>query len=433
MSSSAEAIASPAPEGPGGTVEAAAGGLRDVPGATWACFAVCVVGYLALIAMVLTSKNDLWWDEVWYLRSVPELHRLGLSVEWIRGLPGPSGPLFALVHALLEPLTGLRSPGIRLATIGITALTVVALAAALKARRVPHAFPKAAGLLAVPMLYGAIGTAMTEMPAALFFCASLAALFAAAYRAERGDRSAYPLAILAGVACGVAITGRQHYLMAPLASVALWRRRTWKVALIYGALGVGVPAPVFFIWDGLVPPFMQAEESGLSLAHGLSAISYAGVIYCLYDVGWLLRRPVAVALVVAACIALNVATGTLDHVPFLRVAMRNLSPTALHYYGLVASGVMLGFGLAFLLHLAGMAFERRGDAVDLFLCVASAILLAAPAKIVHMFAGRYIATSIPLLLILGTERSPDTYGKAARLALGCLGGLISLRVYLAPV
>jgi hypothetical protein len=376
--------------------------------------------------VILNGPQALWNDESWYIASVPELHRLGLSRTFLREMPGPAGPLYAVFHALLEPLTGLRPPGIRLATAGLSVLTFAAVGAALRARGVSHPFLKGAAMVAAPMLAMPIGTAMTEMPAEFFFCVSLALLLPAVDHARRGSPAAYPLAALAGLSCGLAITGRQQFLMAAFASVALWRRSTWRVGLIYGLLAAAVPAPVFLAWGGLVTPSYLDVETGISVPHGLFALSFAGVVYCIYDVGWLLRRPALAAAVVAATTAANLLTGWLTQYPFHMIAMRLLGPTALHYYARVAPGLMLGFGLLFLVHLARVAYEGRDDPAALFLCLATLLLIGASAKITTPFIGRYIVTALPILLILAAERAPDTYGKAARLALGCVGGVVSL-------
>ncbi len=403
------------------------------PGATWACFAVSVAGYLALVAYMLAVNPPLWWDEAWYLEYVPLLHRHGLSAAWLRSISGPAGPLIGVVQAVFEPLTGLRAPGVRLVSIGLTALSVLALAAALKARRVPYALPKAAGLLAVPILYGPIGSAMTEMPAVFFFCVALALLFPALERAERGDRSAYPLAALAGLACGVATTGRQPYLVATVAAVALLGRSTWKVGVIYAICGLILPAPMFLTWGGLVPPETQGGETGLSVANCLVAFAYGGVLYSLFDVGWIVRRPLAFGAIVAATTVANLVTGFAEHYPLHVTASRNLSPAMLHIYGLVTSGVMLGFGVAFIAELVRFARQRIDDPADRYLAAATALLLFSTIKNARMFPGRYIATAVPMLLIIGVGRAPDTYGKALRLAVGCVLGMISLRAYFKSV
>jgi hypothetical protein len=401
----------------------------EAPGARWACFAVSMAGYLVLISYILAVHPPLWFDEFTYLEYVPQLHQLGLTTTWLRAILGSAGPLFGLVHAAFEPLTGLALPGVRLVSIGLAAATALVLGSALRSRNIPHAYMKAAGLFAVPILYGPIGSAMTEMPAMFFFCLSLALLFPALERAERGDRSAYPLAILAGLACGVATTGRQPYLMAIVASVALLGRSTWKVGLLYAISGLILPVPMFLIWGGLVPPRSQAGEVGTSVANCLVAFAYAGVLYSLFDVGWIVRRPLTFAAIVAATTVANLATGFAEHYPLHVTAIRNLSPSMLRIYGLTASGAMLGFGVAFIAELARFARARFDDPADRFLAAATALLLFSTIKNARMFAGRYIATVVPLLLIVGVSRAPDTYGKAFRLALGCILGMISLAAY----
>lgn len=400
-----------------------------IPGPTLACFAVLEAALLVLVVMVLTGRANLWFDEAWYLVSVPELHRLGLSSEFLRGLPGPAGPTYAVVHAVLEPLTGLRPMGVRLATIGMAGLTFLALGWAMRLRGVSYAFPKAVGLLAAPMAWGPIGTAMTEIPALFFFCASLPLLLLALGRAGRGAVGAPALGLAAGLACGASIAGRQYFLVAPLAALVLWRRDTWPVVVAYIAGSAAVAAPIFLAWGGLVPP-NEARISGLSLAHGVLSYSYAGFVYCIYDARWLLRDWAPKLAVIAAAVAVNVAFGFLKLVPFLGAVQPYLSPVALTYYARAGCGVMLGFGLLFVVHLARMARERRDDRFFLFMCASSVLLLATPAKNAELFLGRYIMTALPLLVMIGAERGPDTYGKAARLALGCLGGAISLTAYL---
>ncbi len=403
-----------------------AGGVGEPTRATWACLAVCVAGFLGLMALVLLSPDRLWRDEAVYLPSVPELHRLGLSRAWLRELPGPAGPLYAVVHAGLEPLTHLRPWGIRFATAGLAVLTVLALGVDLRLRGIRSPFLRAPALIAAPMLGVSIGTAMTEMPALLFFCSSLAALLAALGRAERARPAAIVLAALAGLCCGVAITGRQQFLIVPFAAVVLWRRATWRVVAVYVLFALAVPAPIFLAWRGLVPPQTQYVGEGISIVNGLLSFFYAGLVYCLYDVSWLARRRLLNTAVIALAIGLNVSWGLLRRLPFHDLANRYLPPGVRPYYGLVGCGAMLGFGIIFLGLLVHLVWERRDDRFLVFLCVASVLLLAGSAKTNHIFASRYIATALPMMVIIGTERAPDTSGKAARLALGCLGGMLSL-------
>ena len=346
---------------------------------------------------------------------------------------GPSrtpGPLFTVLHALFEPLTGLKLPGVRLVNLGFSFLAIAALGLAIRSRGVPHAFPKALALIAAPMIWGPIGTAMTEMPALAFFCTALALLFAALDRAGRGSSSAYPLAALAGLACAVAITGRQQFLMVPIASVVLWRRSTWRVGLIFALIAAGLPTPIFLAWGGLVPPAERRFEAGLSIAHGLTAFSFAGIIYCLYDVGWLIRRWKVVAAIVALTTAANVATGAITQHPFHMIAMKYLSPTALHYYALTTSGDHARLRPRVLRPAGAVRLgspRRPGRAVRLHHGGGPARGLDQDCPHVRRPLHRDVD---PPARAPRHRAPPDTYGKALRLALGCLGGALSLRAYL---
>jgi hypothetical protein len=400
---------------------------------TWACFGVCVAGLVTILAMDLITRKPLWKDEAWYLSSVPELLRLGFSPEFLRSLPGPAGPLFAVVHSLFKPLTSLDQPGVRLVTIALSVLTFLALGEAMKRRGVAHAWLKAPALMAAPMMFGPIGTAITEIPAALFFCSGLALLLEALNREARTARGDVPLAILAGVCLAIAISGRQQYLIAALGAVLLLRPGFWRVGVIYAVVALGLAAPLFLIWGGISPPKTAYVGSGLSVAHGLLSFSYAGFVYCLYDAGWLRKNLAINIALVMLTITLNVAFGFLNHLPFQQLAVRYLPPVIRQYYGLVGCGAMLGFGAMFLALLARVAWQGRHDRALLYLCVIAVLMLGAPAKITHMFSGRYIASALPILVMLAAERAPDTYFKAGRLALGCLLGAFSLAAILYQV
>ena len=209
----------------------------------------------------------------------------------------------------------------------------------------------------------------------------------------------------------------------PLAAVEL------RVGLLFAITAVALPAPVFAVWGGLVPPVERRFEAGLSVVHALTAFSFAGVIYCLYDVGWLLRRWKAVAAAVCVTTAANLATGAVEQHPFHMIAMKYLSTTGLHYYATATSGVMLGFGVAFVLLLAvrlgpsrrpGGPLRLRGDG-------GAARGLDQDRPHVRRPLHHRVHAAAPAL---GAERAPDTYGKALRLAVGCIGGALSLLAYL---
>src|SRR4051794_19074463 len=96
----------------------------------YVCTAINVGAFLILLALAARGGVIyLQHDEGWYLETAEALRAKGLTAEFLRGLPGPAGPLYSVVHALFAPLTGLQRPGIRFVNMSLFALTVLAIAA----------------------------------------------------------------------------------------------------------------------------------------------------------------------------------------------------------------------------------------------------------------------------------------------------------------
>jgi hypothetical protein len=374
-----------------------------------------------------------WHDEHWYLQSVAALRRQGPTVSFLRGLPGPAGPLYAVVHAACAPLTGLRPVGVRLVNALLFLLTALALAATLRRRGVAFPALRAWDLMAAPVLYGAVGTALTEVPAMLFFYAHLPLLLAAVERARTRGRGGLGLAVVGGLACGASILGRQQFLAALAAAPVLALGAvgaTGPVLAAYAVSALALPAVVFAIWGGLVPPATAWVGGGVSPRNGALALSYAGLIYAIYDVRWIVRHRVAFALIVAAATAANLGLGVVELIPLETLARLYLPARAVPSYARASCGVLLGFGAAFLAHLGRQAWARKDDVEYLYFCAALLAVLSGCFKIVHLFSGRYVAAVVPLLVLVAAgDAAAESLAKVARMALGCLVGLLSLYTY----
>jgi hypothetical protein len=398
-------------------------------------FAVNLAGFLAVVALIVAWRVPFWHDEHWYLQSVAALRRQGPTVSFLRGLPGPAGPLYAVVHAACAPLTGLRPVGVRLVNALLFLLTALALAATLRRRGVAFPALRASHLMAAPVLYGVVGTALTEVPAMLLFYAHLPLLLAAVARARAGGKGAggMGLAVVAGLACGAAILGRQQFLAALAAAPVLALGAvgaTGPVLAAYAASALALPAVVFAIWGGLVPPETAWVGGGASPRNGALALSYAGLIYAIYDVRWIVRHRVAFALIVAAATAANLGLGVVELIPLKTLAWLYLPARAVPYYARASCGVLLGFGAAFLAHLGRQAWARKDDVEYLYFCAALLAVLSSCFKVVHLFSGRYVAVVVPLLVLVAAgDAAAESWAKVARMALGCLVGLLSLYTY----
>ncbi|HEY1381738.1 MAG TPA: hypothetical protein VGF55_33375 [Gemmataceae bacterium] len=412
-------------------------GPAPVGPARWACVLIPLLTALAAIVANLVAAHVApgrrIQDEQIYLDDIGLLTTYGFTPEFLRGLVGPAGPLFQVVYWAAAPVTGLDPPAVRWVSMALTVVVILATAVALRRSGAAAALPRAVQLLVAPMVVVCGGLALTEMPALAAFSWHLPLLQGAgAPAAGRGRRLAFGAA--AGLLVGVAVCGRQNFLMAipALAALVVAGGRRWAgPAAAAAAAAAAIPAALFAVWGGMVPP-QTAWVSGLAPAHGLLAFAYAGIVYCLFDVRWLVRHwPVWLALL-ACSVAANAATGWLDYVP-MKTTATNVLGRFTDVYAVVSSGLLAGFGLVFLAHLLRLLWANRSDPVPAYLVAFTGLLLASCARIAHQFSSRYIVLVAPALVVLAALRdrpaAGETWGKAGRLAVGSAIGLSSLCAY----
>jgi hypothetical protein len=384
---------------------------------------------LLLIQAARAGPIRLQHDETWYLETARALREQGLTAEYLRGLPGPAGPLHPVVHVLFSPLTHLERPGIRFVNMGLFVATVLGIAALFRRRGLGHPLVSACHLMAASIMYGAIGGALTDVPALLCFVACLLLLLPAASAAGGFEAAAQArgigLAGLAGLCFGLAVMGRQQYLAAlgavPL--LGLGRRSAWPALAAFVVAGLTIPAAVFAVWHGLVPPYTQQVGKGISVAYGLLSFGYAGAIYSIYDARFFLR-PRGLA-ILAASVLVHVALGIAEVEPSSTAAVRHLPDWARPYFASTACGVLIGLGICLIGEIAGTALANRRDRELTFLCGAAFLLLLTPLKINHMFSSRYIIPALPVVLLLAERRAAETPWKALRMAAASALGLKS--------
>jgi hypothetical protein len=387
------------------------------------------VGAFLLLAVVAARAKvvHLQHDEGWYLETAEAFRAKGLTAEFLRELPGPAGPTYAFAQALFAPLTGLQRPGIRIVNMFYFLLMVGAVAALFRGRKVGHPLASSWHMMAAPMLYGSVGAALTDVPSLLCFAAGLPLLLGAVSSAEAPDGPARArsigLAVPAGLCFGLAVLGRQQYLAAlgAVPILALGSRAAWPALAAFFASALAMPAAVFAVWGGLVPPQTQAVGRGISITYGMLSFAYAGAVYSIYDPRFFLRlRGLAV---IVASVVVHLAFDIQEVVPSSTGAMRILPGWLIPYFIPTTCGFLVGLGICFLIELAEIAWEARRDRQMLFLVAAAFLLLLTPLKINHLFSSRYVIPALPLVLLMAERRCPDTPWKVLRMAAACALGL----------
>jgi hypothetical protein len=341
--------------------------------------------------------------------------------------------LYTFVHAIFEPVTHLSLLGTRLLTAALAACTVLSLAATMKLRGDAFAGLRAWQLFATPVILTISGMALTEMPAMALFTAQFALLLLSVRMASSRPGAALGLGIAAGVLCGLAILGRQQFLITLpiLPLLAFPYPRAWRVFCAYIPAAIVLPLWVFLIWGDIVPPAARDFHRSYSLANGILVVAYAAIAFCIYDLSWARGRGALIAVVIIVACALGNLVGDLQPTgdpwtPARLVAEKFLPESLLPAYSKFARGILVGFAAAFVACLVATAARARKD---LELITMILMILAVPLasiKNTYTFSPRYAAMILPFVLLVACERSADSPWRAARMAAAGALGLYSM-------
>lgn len=392
-----------------------------------------LAAFLAFVALVATSPNRFLYDEWYFANYIPLLHRHGLTTTFLNSLTGTVGPLYSFVHVIFEPLTELQPVRMRFVSVLLLAILIAILAAWLKRQKCADYGVASCSVLVVPMTWVVAGMALSEMSAMVFVTLSLYLQLRGleALERERG-RSVLGWFLAGGVALGIAVWGRQPYLLLvgiPLL-LALLEPRLITSALVFCGAAVALALPLFVIWGGLVPPsHHEAVQQGLSLTHAFISLGYTAICFLLLAPR-LVRLPVKpmIGLVAVTAIA-NALMQGYDLYPVRSVMDRYLPAFAVPVFGNLCGSLFMSCGIAFSALLLKLTWEERKDlklvAVNAgLLCVA-----ASPVFIAHQYSSRYTAMSLPYL-ILASHPLREWRGKTAvTAAVGCIVGFLSLFEY----
>ncbi|MGB8168559.1 MAG: phospholipid carrier-dependent glycosyltransferase, partial [Chthoniobacteraceae bacterium] len=379
---------------------------------------------------ILRTGPTLIYDEPYHMDSVQRLAREGFTIEYLRGgtLSAP-GPLYAVIHTVLRPLTHWQAPAIRLVNYGFLLATMALVWTALRLQHSPRALATSLSLLAAPTMWVISGLALTEMPAMTFAMLATVCLLQLPELCESNRGRAWAVAVLGGIAAGLAVTGRQPYLAVLLAAPSIANRRNWKAVLLFFAAGAVLPAMLFAVWGGTSPPQFAAATKGISIPHGILALAYGGAMTAIFTLRWFSLGWKWSAVAASAAVAANVAFGWVEIAPVSSLAGKFLPEAAMSLYARLASGLLVALSVLFTLSALKNLWERRDDRAFVFVCACGGLLCLTAMKVNLHFSSRYVATAMPWLLLASERYSEASWGKAARLVLGNALGLLMLFSY----
>ena len=260
---------------------------------------------LAMVAMIVTSPSQLRYDEHNHIG----LTQLVATNGWRDALLSPenrsaAGPLYPAIHLILSPITHLQPPAIRWVNFCCFLGVVLLLARCKPVEPVAPRLLSGFTLLAVPFLWPAVGMALTELPALLFFTCFVLLFLRVINSDVVLSPGTFGLAFLAGLCLGAAILGRQTYLIVVPALVVLmfWLREKWSSVLICIITSLAVCSWLFVLWHGLAPPhYYRITESSGSFANLLFSLSYAAAATLFLNPAWLCRQRATVWIISTLC------------------------------------------------------------------------------------------------------------------------------------
>jgi hypothetical protein len=381
------------------------------------------LGLWSLLAIgIATSPSQLVYDEPYHIGLATLISKEG----FFHALVSPAnqsaaGPLYASLQLAFEWASSLAAPGIRwvgffcllLSSILVSKTTFASNQRFLSISQVGICF------LGIPFLWPCAGMALTEIPAMLFF--SLALFCIARMIGAENSNAHFSWAALAGLSLGLAILGRQTYLIL-IPVIFLWalfqRKFLLPVLLLFVFAGL-CSGWLFIVWKGLVPPSQQMVDGGLRFDHSLLAMIYIGIAGFILAPSLLLQMPLLFGipfLVISGAIGFFTIGGEI--VPAKTLLLALFGEELAVQIGRFALAVMFAISAIWIISLSNKIASGRSPFLFLNLLILLAFI-AAPAKISHLFSSRYVVTAmIPLIFLTGFENT-----KLA-ISLKLIGGLI---------
>jgi hypothetical protein len=383
--------------------------------------------WLVLFLMIVTL-SPVWGvhDEPYYYRYAEIIGRLGFTERMMVHLPGSPGPLYGIVQWLAWPFTGLHPVSFRLVNLFFGGLTMLFLAKASNAWRLGETWAAPTAFISNPVVWLMLGVGLSDIPAVCF-----TALFAwgVARWLQAGDSLAeqWPYAVGAGLALGVAATGRQTALAMAAAPFlyALLRRRSHLLSSIVLGLAVLVPiAPCVLIWKGLKPPNLHTVKGGLAPEFLVWSFAYLGLFVTLANARMLLDSWRMALRGFALGMALNLVTQWIHFTPMKFFVVQKL-PAWEPTISLLAGSVMAGAAAATVAVLVERLLRAASSASLAWSSIASLLMACTPIAISSNFSRRYTALGEVVYVLCALSAGPLPRWQPAVWVVGAIAGALT--------
>ncbi len=408
--------------------------MNKVPKGKLACLVVNIFGLLCLFLKTILNQNLPLYDEPYHLSTVGLLNQYGFSLAFFGGTDESAlGPVYAIIHYLLQPITNLEVPAVRLVNIALLFCIIIIIFFTFKELRSPTPWLSSVSIISIPMIWVISGMALTEIPAMFLASCGVYLLLIAINRSRKKSKTSLLLALFGGFLFSLSILGRQTFLVVllalPLLLVSGWKKQ-WNYLLAFLMAGLILPLVQFYIWGGLIPSGITGDVTqGFSIKHGILSYAYAGAIMLILAPRWFSLDWKFNTIVFCCALVFNLISGLVEFTPAFSIAQQFIPSFLLPLYPRFASGILVALGVIFSISSLKNLWHYRQDRVFLFLCIAMLFVCATPGKIIHVFSSRYTATAIPFMVLVADRYTQNNYAKALRMTFSSILGFLSLNSY----
>jgi len=396
--------------------------------------AAAVLCLILLALLISFSPSKLCYDEPYHLALAESVAKSGLTAA----LTSPdnqsaAGALFPAIHSFLSPVTNIRTPGVRWVNFLCLILIITLLGLTLNQRGERPSWIWPFVILSVPFLWPAAGLALTEIPALLAFSGFIFCISRILTTADESSLpSSYAWSVLAGLALGFSILGRQTYLITLPAFASLFltvpRKWTfWAVCLITAGLTCGW---LFVIWGGLLPPSQSVVGEGIRIDHGILSLSYIAAATLFLRPDWMKpRNTLSILLITALAVLAAWLSRDYSSPPAKSLLLRFFDEPLALGIGFAIGTFLTAAGLLWGWNAVQDLWRDRSDPWRTFLLLTLLALVAAPAKVAHLFSSRYVVGALGVLVLV-TFTPRATGWLATRIVAGsALGGALLWTYY----
>ena len=404
---------------------------------------LCIVLFLVLFILTLLRQERPFWDEAYYLENVLILGELGFSKEFLMNYKGPAGPTYAVIHYVLNPITNLQAPYVRLVNVAFFLFSMIILYLTFQQIRQGNEknIVLALSTLSIPTVYMIAGMALTEMFAA-FFLSIFIYLLVYAFNKQKNS---WILAISAGLSLSLAILARQPILLILLAFPLLFidyqnRLRINQISkeftiflCVSFSVSLIIPILVFSIWQNIQPPSTITTGKGLAPKHLILALGYSALyVFFINPTFFNLKRDCSkkeLTIGLLIIFLLNIFLLKVSYTPFATIIARIIPNSFIPTYSVVCGSLLTALGLFFLYYFMKKQFLTC-DKMIIFLSLSFLLIIATSIKVTHQFSARYVAQAFPLLILaVNAGREKMNMADIVTLFLGGFLGILSLESY----